>query len=74
MNMDFGAYKTTVEVIKEEVFGGTFFRDIYSDVNIKWYRKSWKELMSWEIQIRSIIAHIIMLLVLISIELSAKHH
>ena len=43
MNMDFGAYKTKVEVIKEEVFGRTFFRDIYSDVNIKWYRKSWKE-------------------------------
>ena len=42
MNMDVGAYKTKVEVIKEEVFGRTFFRDIYSDVNIKWYRKSWK--------------------------------
>ena len=24
-------------------FGGTYFRDIYSGVNGKWYRKSWKE-------------------------------
>ena len=25
------------------MFGGTYFRDIYSGVNGKWYRKSWKE-------------------------------
>ena len=24
-------------------FGGTYFRDIYSDINGKWYKKSWKE-------------------------------
>ena len=24
-------------------FGGTYFRDIYSGVNGKWYRNSWKE-------------------------------
>ena len=43
MNMDFGANKTSVEVIKERVFGGTYFRDISSGVNGKWYRKSRKE-------------------------------
>ena len=43
MNMDFGANKTPFEVIKECAFGGTYFRDIYSVVNSKWYRKSWKE-------------------------------
>ena len=43
MNMDFGANKTSVEVIKERVFGGTYFRDIYSGVNGKWCRKSRKE-------------------------------
>ena len=43
MIMDFGANKTPVEVIKEGAFGGTSFRDIYSSVNSKWYRKSWKE-------------------------------
>ena len=41
--MDFGANKTPVEVIKEGAFGGTYFRDIYSSVNGKLYKKSWKE-------------------------------
>ena len=39
MNMDSAANETSVEVIKEGPFGGTYFRDIYSDVNGKWYRK-----------------------------------
>ena len=41
--MEFGTNKTPVEVIREGVFGGTYFRDIYSNVNEKWYKKSWKE-------------------------------
>ena len=41
--MDFGANKTPVEIIKEGAFGGTYFRNIYSSANNKWYRKSWKE-------------------------------
>ena len=41
--MDFGVNKTPVDVIKEGPFGGTYLRDIYSSVNGKWYRKSWKE-------------------------------
>ena len=41
--MDFGANKTPIEVIKKDAFGGTYFRDICSGVNEKWYRKSWKE-------------------------------
>ena len=41
--MDFGANKTPVEIIKEGVFGGTYLRDIYSNFNRKWYKKSWKE-------------------------------
>ena len=40
--MNFGANKTPVEVIKEGTFGGTYFRDIYCGINVKWYRKSWK--------------------------------
>ena len=43
MNMDFGSNKTPAEIIKEGTFGGTYFRDIYSGVNNKWYRKSWNE-------------------------------
>ena len=35
--MDFvGTNKRPVEIIKEGAFGGTYFRDIYSDVNGKW--------------------------------------
>ena len=41
--MDFGANKTPIEVIKEGTFGGTYFRDIYTSVNGKWYKKPWKE-------------------------------
>ena len=41
--MDFGRNKTPVEIIKEGAFGGTYFRDIYSGVNGKWYRRSWEE-------------------------------
>ena len=39
MNMNFGANKTPVEVIKKVLFGGTYFRDIYSSINGRWYRK-----------------------------------
>ena len=41
--MDFDENKTPAEVIREGTFGGTYFRDIYSWVNRKWYKKSWKE-------------------------------
>ena len=41
--MDFGANKTPVEIIRDGAFGGTDFRDIYSSITGKWYKKSWKE-------------------------------
>ena len=41
--MKFKSNKTPAEVINEGAFGGTYFRDIYSGVNGKWYRNSWKE-------------------------------
>ena len=44
--MEFNRNKTPVEVIKEGAFGGTFFREIYLDVNRKWYKNSWKELIT----------------------------
>ena len=37
--MDFDTNKTPIEIIKE----GIYFRDIYSGVNGKWYKNSWKE-------------------------------
>ena len=41
--MSFTLNKTPVEIIIECAFGGTYFTDIYSGVNGKWYRNSWKE-------------------------------
>ena len=41
--MDFSPNKTPIEKIKEGAFGGTYFRDIYSGINEKWYKNSWKE-------------------------------
>ena len=41
--MDFKPNKTLVEIIQEGNFGGSYFKDIYSGVNGKWYKNSWKE-------------------------------
>ena len=41
--MKFGANKMPIEIIKEGAFGGIYFRDIYSGINWKAYRKSWRE-------------------------------
>ena len=73
MNMDFGANKIPVEVIKEGAFGGTYFSDIYSIVIVKWYRSSWKEFHESKVMIKIIIAQIIML-VLVNTVLNEEHH
>ena len=41
--MNFSPNKIPIEIIKEGAFGGTYFRDIYSDINKKWYKNSWEE-------------------------------
>ena len=41
--MEFNPNKTPIEVIREGSFRGTYFRDIYSGINEKWYQNSWKE-------------------------------
>ena len=41
--MNFSPNKTPIEIIKEGAFDGTCFRDIYSGINEKWYKSSWKE-------------------------------
>ena len=41
--MDFGTNETAFEIIKEGAFGGTYFGDVYSGINGKCYRNSWKE-------------------------------
>ena len=41
--IDFGTNKTPVDVIKKGAFDRNFFRDIYSIVNNKLHKNSWKE-------------------------------
>ena len=41
--MNFNPNKTPIEIIKAGAFGGTYFRDVYSNINKKWYKNSWKE-------------------------------
>ena len=41
--MTFSPNKTPIEVIREGVLVGTYCKDIYSDINEKWYKNSWKE-------------------------------
>ena len=41
--MDFGANKAPIKVIREGEFRGKYIKNMYSDVNGKWYKKSWKE-------------------------------
>ena len=43
LKMDFGADKMPVQAIKEGAFGGAYFGDVYSGVDGKCNRKSWKE-------------------------------
>ena len=41
--MEFRPNISPVDIIKRGAFGGTYFRDIYSNVNNKCYKNSWKE-------------------------------
>ena len=43
--MNFSPNKTSFQIIKEGALGGTYLRDIYSNINKKWYKNSWKELI-----------------------------
>ena len=46
--MDFKPKKTPIQIIKEGAFGGTYFRDVYSGINDKFYKNSWKEFKELE--------------------------
>ena len=46
--MDFKSNISPVEIIKKSAFGGTYFRGIYSGVNGKLYKNSWKEFKELE--------------------------
>ena len=51
-----------VEITIEGAFDGTYFRDIYSGVNRKRYRNSWKEFNKLKNIYQKFIAQIIMTL------------
>ena len=36
--MDFSPNKTLIGITKDGAFGGTYFRDVYSNINKKWYK------------------------------------
>ena len=72
--MEFGANKAPVEIIREVAFGGTYFRDIYSDVNGTCTDSQGKTLITWKILIKSFFAQIITMLVLINMVLNVEHH
>ena len=40
---DFNLNINPIDVIKKGSFGVTYFRNIYSNVNIKFYKNTWKE-------------------------------
>ena len=59
--MTFSPNKTPIEAIRKGAFGGTYFRDIYSGINGKWYKNSWKEFVHLEILMQNFIHQIIMM-------------
>ena len=46
--MDFKPNISPAEFIKKGAFGGTYFTDIYSSVNDKFYKDRWKEFKDLE--------------------------
>ena len=72
--MKFGANKAPAEVIKEVAFRGTFFKDIYSGINGKWYRKSWKGFDQLKNIDQKYILQIIMVSASINMVLNMEHH
>ena len=59
--MNFSPNKTPIKVIREGVFGGTYFRDIYPGINEKWYKNSCKEFVELKNIYAKFYAHIIMM-------------
>ena len=75
--MGFVANKMPLEIIREDAFGATYFRDIYSSVNEKWYKKSWKEfdqLKDIDQKFYCSSYYDIIMLVLINMVLSPENH
>ena len=41
--MDLATNLTPIDSIKKGAFGGTYFGDIYSNVNHEWHKNSWQK-------------------------------
>ena len=72
--MTFGTNKTPAEVIKEEEFGRTYFRDIYSGINGKWYTQSRKKFDELRNVYKKYYCSNIMTLASINIKLNVELH
>ena len=46
--MNFSPNKIPIEIIKESAFGGTYFRDVCSNINKKWYKKFIERIYSFK--------------------------
>ena len=44
-NMEFSTNETPVAIVREVLFGKRFSRNIYPDVNGKWIRDIWRNLL-----------------------------
>ena len=72
--MDFNPNVSPVEIIKKSTFGGTYFRNIYSGVNDKFNKNSWREFKEFEDIDKNIMHQTFMMSVLINIVLNVEHH
>ena len=63
-----------VEIIKEGGFCGTYFREIYSGVNDKFYEKSWKKFKELKDIDKNIMLLIFMMPVSVNMVLSVENH
>ena len=59
--MNFITIKASIEIIKEGAFGGTYFRDICSGINEKWYKNSWIEFFPLKMLMLNIMHQIVMM-------------
>ena len=61
--MEFRPNISPVDVIKKGAFGDTYLRNIYSGVNDKFYKNSWKEFCELNILTKNIMLLTLMMLV-----------
>ena len=62
--MKFQPNISPIDVTKKGAFGGTYFRNIYSNITDKFYKNTWEEFKEFKkILIKNIIVQIFMMLI-----------